>query len=152
MPAVAVVGLDALARLEKVRQARGEDLDVRPCPGGVRALNPHKIPHQDVHPQLIAEGGLPRVLVGREGVPLRRSSLLGDAKVRPVHRHKAVVAYVVDAQTLVEINLWFRERGGKGCRNAVRGVIFKRIKNERTNDDDAFTARRTSNDTMGRKQ
>ncbi len=41
VPAVAVVGLDALARLEKVRQARGEDLDVWPRPGRVRALNPN---------------------------------------------------------------------------------------------------------------
>jgi hypothetical protein len=40
VPAVAVVGLDTLARLEKVRQARGEDLDVWPRPGGVRALDP----------------------------------------------------------------------------------------------------------------
>ena len=41
MPAVAVVGLDAFVWLEEVRQTGGEDLDVGPRPGGVRALYPH---------------------------------------------------------------------------------------------------------------
>ncbi len=37
--AVAVVGLNAFARLEEVREARGEDLDVGPRTGRVRALD-----------------------------------------------------------------------------------------------------------------
>jgi hypothetical protein len=57
MLAVAIVSLNALARLKKVCQVRGEDLDVRPRTGGVRALDPHQVPHQDIHPQLVAEGG-----------------------------------------------------------------------------------------------
>ncbi len=41
MPAVAVVGLDAFVWLEEVCQTEGEDLDVGPRPGWVRALDPH---------------------------------------------------------------------------------------------------------------
>ncbi len=41
MPAVAVVGLDAFVSLEEVCQTGGEDLDVRPRPGRVRALDSH---------------------------------------------------------------------------------------------------------------
>ncbi len=41
MPAVALVGLDAFLWLEEVCQTEGEDLDVGPRPGGVRALYPH---------------------------------------------------------------------------------------------------------------
>ena len=40
MPTVAVVGLDAFVRLKEVCQTGGEDLDVGPRPGGVRALDP----------------------------------------------------------------------------------------------------------------
>ena len=42
--AVAVVGLNAFARLEEVREAGGEDLDVRTRTGGVRALDPDEFP------------------------------------------------------------------------------------------------------------
>ena len=42
--AVAVVGLDSFARLEEVREAGGEDLDVRTRTGGVRALDPDEFP------------------------------------------------------------------------------------------------------------
>ncbi len=107
MPAVAVIGLDALAQLKEVRKAAHEDLDVRPHPGGVGSLNPHKITHQDVDTQLVVEGRLPHVLVGPKQVTLLCSPLLGDAKVRPIHQHEAVVAYVVDAELAVKVNMWF---------------------------------------------
>ncbi len=87
MPAVAVVGLDTFVWLEEVRQTGGEDLDVRPRPGGVRALDLHQVAHQNVNAQLVAKGGLPRVLVGPEWVALLCSPLLGNTEVRPVHRH-----------------------------------------------------------------
>jgi hypothetical protein len=105
--AIAVISLDTFAWLEEVHEAGGEDLDVGPCTGGVRALYPDEIPHQDVHPQLIAEGGLPHILVQPKRVALPCSSLLRDAKVHPIHQHKAVVANVVDAKMALKVNLWF---------------------------------------------
>ncbi len=85
VPTVAVVGLNAFVWLEEVRQTGGEDLDVRPRPGGVRALDPHQVAHQNVNAQLIAKGGLPRILVGPKRVAFLCSPLLGDTEVRPVH-------------------------------------------------------------------
>ncbi len=41
MPAVAVVSLDTFVWLKEVCQTGGEDLDVGPRPGGVRALDSH---------------------------------------------------------------------------------------------------------------
>jgi hypothetical protein len=87
VPAVAVVGLDALVWLKEVRQTGGEDLDVGPRPGGVRDLDPHQVAHQNVNAQLVAKGGLPRILVGPQRVALLCSPLLGDTEVRPIHRH-----------------------------------------------------------------
>ncbi len=87
MPAVAVVGLNTFVWLEEVRQTGGEDLDVGPCPGRVRTLDPHQVAHQNVNAQLIAKGGLPRILVEPERVALLYSPLLGDTEVRPIHRH-----------------------------------------------------------------
>jgi hypothetical protein len=87
VPAVAVVSLDAFVWLEEVRQTGGEDLDVGPRPGGVRALDPYQVAHQNVNAQLVAKGGLPRILVGPEWVALLCSPLLGDTEVRLVHQH-----------------------------------------------------------------
>ncbi len=87
VPTVAVVGLEAFVWLEEVRQTGGEDLDVRPRPGRVRALDPHQVAHQNVNAQLIAKGGLPCILVGPEWVALLCSHLLGDTEVSPVHQH-----------------------------------------------------------------
>ena len=58
-----------------------ENFNVVILTGRVRPLNPHQVPREDVDPQLVAQGGLPRVLVGREGIPLCRGSLLGGAEV-----------------------------------------------------------------------
>ncbi len=85
--AVAVVGLDAFVWLEEVRQTGGKDLDVGPRPGGVRTLDSHQVVHQNIHVQLVAKGGLPRILVGPKPVALLCSPLLGDTEVRPVHQH-----------------------------------------------------------------
>ncbi len=63
--AVPLVGLDPLARLEKILQNLVENDIVSILTGRVWPLDPHQVPHEDVHPQLIlAQGGLPRVLVG----------------------------------------------------------------------------------------
>jgi hypothetical protein len=83
VPAVAAVGLDTFVWLEEVRQTGGEDLDVGPRPGRVRALDPHQVAHQNVNAQLIVKGGLPRILVGPKWVALLCSPLLGDTEVRP---------------------------------------------------------------------
>ena len=50
--------------------------------------------------------------MGREGVPLRRGSLLGDAEVRALHGHRAVVEHVMHAQPALEDNLRRGEGGG----------------------------------------
>ena len=62
--AVALVSLDPLAST-----------------GRVWPLNPHQGPCEDVNTQLVVQGLLPCILVGREGVPLRRDSLLGNPDV-----------------------------------------------------------------------
>ena len=51
---VAVVGLDALARVEEVPKDLVEDLDVRLCPSGVRTLDPHQVPAQNANPNLVS--------------------------------------------------------------------------------------------------
>ncbi len=87
VPAVTIVGLDAFVWLEEVRQIGGEDLDVGPRPGGVQALDPHQVAHQNVNTQLVAKGGLPRILVGPKRVALLCSPLLGDTEVHPIQQH-----------------------------------------------------------------
>jgi len=114
--AVPLVGLDPLARLEEVTQHFVKYFNVGILTGRVRPLDPHKVPREDVHPQLIAQGGLPRVLVGREGIPLFCGSLLRDAEVGAVDRHEAVVEHIVRAQPALEddLRLRGRQRGGMG--------------------------------------
>ncbi len=69
--AVPLVGLGPLARLEEITQNLAKNDNVSILTSRVWPLDPHLVPREDVHPQLVAEGGLPRILVGREGVPLR---------------------------------------------------------------------------------
>ena len=100
VPAVAVVGLDALAGLEEVREDGVKYLDVGPLTGGVGSLDPNELAREDVDAKLVAEGGLPRVLVGTEGVPLLRDPLLLDAKVGAVDCHETIVHLVIDERIL----------------------------------------------------
>jgi hypothetical protein len=61
------------------------------------------------------QGGLPHILVGSKGASLLRDSLLGDAEVRAVHGHSAVVEHIVCAQPALKDNLHLRgqwQRGG----------------------------------------
>ena len=109
VPHVAVVGLDSFAWQEVAGKGVQEDLDVRPGAGGVRPLHPDEIALEDVDAQLVAEGGLARILVGTEGVPLLGGPLLLDAEVGAVDCHETIVQLVVD-KTALEIDLWFRER------------------------------------------
>ncbi len=65
-------------------------------------------------PSSYFQGGLPRVLVGAEGIPPRHGSLLRDAQVGAIDRHEAVVAHVVVSEPALEDNLRLRgrQRGG----------------------------------------
>ena len=101
---VAVVGLDALARLEEVREDVVEDLDVRPSAGRVGSRDPHQIPGEDVNSELVSERGLAPILVGTEEVPLLRDPLLLDTVVGTVDRHQTIVLHVV-FETAFENNL-----------------------------------------------
>ena len=107
---VPLVGLDPLARLEEVPQNFVENFNVSILTGRVRPLDPHQVPCEDVHSQLVAQGRLPRVLVGTEGVPLLRGSLLGNAEVRAVDCHRAVIEHVVRTQSALEVDLRLRGR------------------------------------------
>ncbi len=109
---VPLVGLDPLARLEEDPQNLVENCNVGILTGRVWPLDPNKVPCKDVHSQLVAQGGLPRILVGTEGVSLCHGSLLGDVEVRAVDCHGAVVEHVVRAQPALEVDLRLR-RGGR---------------------------------------
>ena len=63
VPGVPFVGLDPLARVKEMTQYLVEDFNVGVLTGGVWALDPHQVPTQNTHPQLVAEGGLAGVLV-----------------------------------------------------------------------------------------
>ena len=115
MPRVPLVRLDPLARVEKIAEDLVKYSNVGKLTRGVWALDSYQVPPKDTNPQLVAEGGLPRVLVGPEGVSRRRGSLLGDTEVRPVDCHKTVVEDVPLFSTF-ELDLWRRRRrrGGGG--------------------------------------
>ncbi len=85
---------------------RSPDLDVLEGAGGVGTLYPNKVPAQNAHPDLVSEGRLPRVLVGREGVPPDRSPRLLNPKIGPVNGHEAVVAHVPLLSSLEVDLLW----------------------------------------------
>jgi len=57
---VAVVGLDALALLEEIIKASG----------WVGTLDPYQVPPYNTYPILVAEDGLPRVLVQAKAFPV----------------------------------------------------------------------------------
>ncbi len=103
---MSLVGLDPLARLEEVSQNLVENFNVGILTGRVRPLDPHQVPCEDVHPQLVAQGGLPHVLEGTEGIPLCRGSLLRNAEVRVVDSHRAVVEHIVRSKTIWEKNTY----------------------------------------------
>ena len=82
------------------------DLDVRPGSGGVGPLYLGEIALQDIDAQLIAGGGLARVLVGTKDAPLLGDPLLLDVEVCAVSRHETIVQLVLD-ETALEAYLWF---------------------------------------------
>jgi len=106
--AVPLVGLSPLAQLEEITQNLVENFNFGILTSRVWTLDPYQVPCKDVHPQLKAQGGLPRVLVGRKGVPLCHSSLLQDAEVCAIDCHCAVVEHVVHALPAFEDDLHLR--------------------------------------------
>jgi hypothetical protein len=71
----------------KVAQHLIKDFNVGVLTSRVGALNPHQVPPQNTHPQLVAEGRLPCKLVGGGSILLCRSPLLGNLGVHPIDCH-----------------------------------------------------------------
>jgi hypothetical protein len=70
---------------------------------------PKLIPCKDVHPELIVERGLARVLVGTKEVPLPCHTLLLDVEVGAIDCHQTIFVNVVD-KTALKNDLWFGAR------------------------------------------
>ena len=108
---VAVVGLDALARLEEVGEDVVKDLDVRPSAGRVGSRDPHQISGKDVDSELVSERGLAPILVGTEEVSLLCDPLLLDMVVSTVNCHQTIILHVV-FEMAFKHNLQFCKGGG----------------------------------------
>ncbi len=63
---IPLVGLNLLPRVQKMTQHFVEYFNISELTRWVWTLDPHQVTPQDTHAQLIAEGGFPSVLVGRE--------------------------------------------------------------------------------------
>ncbi len=70
----------------------------------MQSLDLNHNPCKDVHPELITECGLARVLAGAEEVPLPCNTLLLDAEVGAVDSHQTIFSSVVD-ETALKVNL-----------------------------------------------
>ncbi len=81
---VAIVGLNALARLKEVPKDLVEDLDVGELSGWIGTLDPHQVPTQNTYPGLVPEGGLARILVGGKPVACGCLPCLRDPKICPI--------------------------------------------------------------------
>ena len=104
---IAVVGLDALVRLEEVAEDLVENSNIIKASGWVGTLDPYQVPPYNTYPNLLAEGRLPRVLVGGEPVPRLCLSCLRDPEISPIDGHQAVVAHVVYFSIFkIDLRLW----------------------------------------------
>ena len=104
---VAVVGLDALAFLEEVAEDLVKNSNIIKASGWVGTLDPYQVPPYNTYPNLLAEGRLPRVLVGGEPVPRLCLSCLRDPEISPIDGHQAVVAHVVYFSIFkIDLRLW----------------------------------------------
>ena len=109
---VAVVGpSSALTRSpssRKLRKTLLKKFNVSILTRRVGTLDPHQVPREDVDAQLVAKSGLPRVLVGRKGVPLLCKSLLWDSEVGAIDVHCAAVAHIVGTKPALKDDLRLR--------------------------------------------
>ena len=118
---VSLVRLDPLAGVEEIGENLAKYAYIGILTSRIGALDPHQVPPQNAHPQLIPEGGLAHKLVGCEGIPLHRDPLLGDLEVRPIDRHKTIIKDVPFFRFSKSIcGVWgWRHRGGEGqCEDA----------------------------------
>ncbi len=88
-------------------------LDISVLTHGVGTLDPHQVPPQDTHAQLVAEGGFPHIFVGCKCVPFCCRHLLGDTEVSPINCHETVIEDIPPFLT-VKANMRLRGRGGAG--------------------------------------
>ena len=70
MAAVALIGLDKLAWFKEVCEDFDENFNFSILTGRAGTLDPHQVPCQNINARLVAQGGLPRVLVRHEDVAL----------------------------------------------------------------------------------
>jgi hypothetical protein len=80
---VAVVGLAPLALLEEVAEDLVENSNIIKASGWVGTLDPYQAPPYNSDPNFVAEGRLPRVLVGGKPVPRLCLSCLRDPEIGP---------------------------------------------------------------------
>jgi hypothetical protein len=66
---VPLVNLDSLPWVQEMMQFFVEYFDICVLTHGVRTLDPHQVPPQDTHAQLIAEGGFPCILRDANAFP-----------------------------------------------------------------------------------
>jgi hypothetical protein len=113
VPAVAVVGLHALAGLKEAGEDFVENNYIGVLTRRVRTLDPHQAPPQNADSKLLSERRLSCVLVGHKGVPLLWQSLLRHTEVGAIDGHEAVVAHVTfKAPGEVNLEEGTVERGG----------------------------------------
>jgi hypothetical protein len=96
VPHVPVVGLYTLPGLEAMGLLVQKNLQIIPLTGGVGSTDPHQIPRQNVNPEFVPQGRLPRILMRCKG-----GTFLHYAEVGPVDRHQAVIAHVMGTRAAV---------------------------------------------------
>ena len=80
----------------------------------VGTLYSHQVPCEDVQPQLVPQGGLPRLLVGFKGIPLLCDSLLWDSKISAIAGHGAVVAHIMGTKPALKEDLRLKGAAAAG--------------------------------------
>jgi hypothetical protein len=91
VPDVPLVGLNLLPRVQEMMQYFVKYFDISLLTRGVGTLDPHQVPPQDTHAQLVAEGGFPHVLVGCKCIPICCMHLLRDTEVSSIICHETVI-------------------------------------------------------------
>jgi hypothetical protein len=109
-----LICLDSLPRVQEMMQNFVEYCNIIVLNRRVGTLDPHQVPPQDTHAQLVAEGGFPSIVVGRKCIPFCRSPLLGDTELSRIDCHETVLEDIPLFLT-VKGDLWLRVwRGGVG--------------------------------------
>ncbi len=88
---VPFVGLDLLPWVQKMMQDFVKYFYISVLTRWVETLDPHQVPPQDTHAQLVADGRFPSILVGCKSIPFCCCPLLGDTEVSPIDCHETVI-------------------------------------------------------------